>query len=195
MKGINTKTLLNIIEYEKVRNEYRRNIINYKKDRRINLGPNIMMTFENQKTLSFQIQEIMRAERIVDDNQIQEEVNIYNTIMPPENGLSATLFIEVTDETKIKSILNKFIGLTESNTIYFKFNRHKVYAQFEQGREEKNKISSVHYLQFYFSEDQKKTFLNDSNPMELVIDYNNYNYNSILHQKMISSLYDDLNCN
>ena len=89
------ESLFNIIEYEKVRKEYRTEIITYKKNRRISLGPNIMITFENGRTLSFQIQEIMRAERLIHENQIQEEVNLYNTIMPPENGLSATLFIEV----------------------------------------------------------------------------------------------------
>ena len=95
MKSLTADTLMNIIEYEKVRHTYRQDIIAYKKNRRISLGPNVMLTFENEKTLTFQIQEIMRAERLVHDKQIQEEVDVYNTIMPPENGLSATLFIEV----------------------------------------------------------------------------------------------------
>ncbi|MBH10483.1 MAG: hypothetical protein CMG74_09080 [Candidatus Marinimicrobia bacterium] len=191
MRKISSESLLNIIEYEKVRNEYRKEIIEYKKNRRISLGPNVMITFENEKTLSFQIQEIMRSERLADDIKIEEEVNIYNTIMPPENGLSATLFIGITDEKKIKSVLNRFIGLTIGKTLYFKFNGESVYAKFEQGREEKDKISSVHYLQFHFTENQKIAFSDRSQSIELIIDYNEYKYKVILSSEMIDCLSKD----
>ena len=78
MRKLSAGHLLNIIEYEKVRNDYRNYIIDYKKNRRIKIGPNIAIVFENERTLSFQIQEIMRAERIVHDEKIQEEIDIYN---------------------------------------------------------------------------------------------------------------------
>ena len=155
MKLLSPESLINIFEYEKVRDDFRKEIILYKKNRRLSLGPNITVTFENERTLSFQIQEIMRAERIVKDEQIKEEVEIYNGIMPPKNGLSATLFIEVTDEKLIKTVLNQFIGLTENHTIFFDLNGKKIYAQFEEGREEEDKISSVHYIRFLFSDDDK----------------------------------------
>ena len=113
------------------------------------------MVFENEKTLSFQIQEIMRAERLVHDEQIQEEIEVYNSIMPPSGGLSATLFIEITYEKKIKSVLNDFIGLTNSDNLYFEIGDEKVFARFEEGREKEDKISSVHYVQFYFNQNQK----------------------------------------
>ena len=147
MKQLSLEKMLNIIEYEKVRSDYRKDIINYKKHRRIKIGPNLAIVFENERTLSFQIQEIIRAERIVHDEKIQEEIDIYNSIMPPKNGLSATLFIEVTQEDQIKPVLNQFIGLTTGQTIFLDFDGEKVFAQFEQGREEEDKISSVHYLQ------------------------------------------------
>ena len=105
MRELSVESLLNILEYEKVRKEYRTDIINYKKDRRVKIGPHITIVFENDRTLSFQIQEIMRAERIVQNEKIQEEVDIYNSIMPPKDGLSATLFIEVTEEQKIKDLM------------------------------------------------------------------------------------------
>ena len=129
MKSIAADTLMNIIEYEKVRHTYRQDIIAYKKNRRISLGPNVMLTFENEKTLTFQIQEIMRAERLVHDAQIQEEVDVYNSIMHRESGLSATLFIEVKEEAKIRSVLNKFIGLTTGKHFILKLEK-KRYMQF-----------------------------------------------------------------
>jgi len=191
MKQLSADTLLNIIEYEKVRKEYRSEIINYKKDRRIKIGPNITVVFENERTLSFQIQEIMRAERIVHDQKIQEEVDIYNSIMPPKNGLSATLFIEVTDESRIKPVLNQFIGLTIGKTIYLEINKEKVFALFEEGREEEDKISSVHYIQFHLNDDQLKKLINPDNIAKIGIDYNEYSHKSILTSSTKKSLYLD----
>ena len=192
MKSLAADTLINIIEYEKVRHTYRQEIIAYKKNRRIYLGPNVMLTFENEKTLTFQIQEIMRAERLVHDEQIQEEVDVYNTIMPPENGLSATLFIEVVEEAKIRPVLNKFIGLTDHQTLYLDINGEKVYAEFEQGREEENKISSVHYLQFLFSNEQKNNFTDSESETKLGIDYKDYKYTKTVPDGLQRSLCEDL---
>jgi hypothetical protein len=192
MKSIASDTLMNIIEYEKVRHTYRQDIIAYKKNRRISLGPNVMLTFENEKTLTFQIQEIMRAERLVHDEQIQEEVDVYNTIMPPENGLSATLFIEVVEEAKIRPVLNKFIGLTDHQTLYLDINGEKVYAEFEQGREEENKISSVHYVQFLFSNEQKNNFTDSESETKLGIDYKDYKYTKTVPDGLQRSLCEDL---
>ena len=192
MKSLASDTLMNIIEYEKVRHTYRQDIIAYKKNRRISLGPNIMVTFENEKTLTFQIQEIMRAERLVHDEQIQEEVDVYNTIMPPENGLSATLFIEVVEEAKIRPVLNKFIGLTDHQTLYLDINGEKVYAEFEQGREEENKISSVHYVQFLFSNEQKNNFTDSESETKLGIDYKDYKYTETVPDGLQRSLCEDL---
>jgi len=192
MKSLAADTLMNIIEYEKVRHTYRQDIIAYKKNRRISLGPNVMLTFENEKTLTFQIQEIMRAERLVHDEQIQEEVDVYNTIMPPENGLSATLFIEVVEEAKIRPVLNKFIGLTDRQSLYLDINGEKIYAEFEQGREEENKISSVHYVQFQFSSEQKNNFTDSESKTKLGIDYKDYKYTETVPDGLQRSLCEDL---
>ena len=192
MKKLELESLLNIIEYEKVRDDYRKDIIQYKKNRRIVLGPNVAMVFENERTLGFQIQEIMRAERLVHDEQILEEIEVYNSIMPPKNGLSATLFIEITDEKKKKSILNDFIGLTDGENLYFEIGDDKIFATFEQGREEEDKISSVHYVQFHFDQDQKARLVDPKEKVNIVINYNNYIYSMPIQDKMRSSLHEDL---
>ena len=83
--------LLNIIDYEKQRDTYRSELIDYKKNRRFKLGPNILITFENSRTMKFQIQEMMRAERMVHDSQIEEELNVYNPLIPSGDELSACL--------------------------------------------------------------------------------------------------------
>ena len=193
MKQLSVDKMLNIIEYEKVRTDYRKDIIEYKKNRRIKIGPNLAIVFENERTLSFQIQEIMRAERIVHDEKIQEEVDIYNSIMPPKNGLSATLFIEVTQEDQIKPILNQFIGLTTGKTIFLDFDGEKVFAQFEQGREEEDKISSVHYLQFNLEYKQMEMLADHNSDLKIGIKYNKYSYLIDLSSHTKDSLYNDVN--
>ena len=183
---------MNIIEYEKVRNDYRSELMDYKKMRRISLGPNITITFENRKTMKFQIQEMMRAERMVHDNQIQEEIDVYNSLLPLVNGLSATLFIEVTDEAQIRPVLSQFIGLTEGKAVYFEIKDQKVYAEFEIGREESNKISSVHYIQFNFNATAKAAFLENPESVKLIINYKNYNYSETINEGMHKSWSEDL---
>lgn len=192
MKPIVLADLMNILEYEKVRNEYRSELMDYKKNRRISLGPNITITFENRKTMKFQIQEMIRAERMVHGHQIQEEIDVYNSLLPLENGLSATLFIEVTDETKIRPVLNQFIGLTNGETIFFEIGDQKVLAEFETGREESDKISSVHYIQFNFDPKLQTDFIDHSENVKLVIDYNDYAYEALLNSEMRQSLSEDL---
>ena len=183
--------LLDIIEYEKIRDEYRKDIIKYKKNRRISLGPNITIVFENKKTLMFQIQEIMRAERLVHDKQIQSEIDVYTSIMPSEGGLSATLFLEVTEESKIRSVLNSFIGLSLGNFIYFQVGENKVNAIFEAGREKKDNISSVHYIKFNFNKHIQDDLKNKNIKVDLVIDFKDYNYTFEIIDEIRNSLIKD----
>ena len=183
--------LMNIIEYEKVRNEYRKELMLYKKNRRISLGPNITITFENRRTMTFQIQEIMRAERLVHNENIQEEIDIYNSLLPQKNSLSATLFIEVTEERKIKPILNQFIGLTEGDTLFLEIGGKKIFAEFEAGREESDKISSVHYVQFSIKQELIPFFKNDED-IKLKIDYKEYSHSQLLSSDFKLSLFNDL---
>lgn len=189
-KDIVISDLLNILEYEKVRDEYRKDILEHKKNRRVSLGPHITVTFENVRTMKFQIQEMMRAERMVRDEQIQEEIDIYNSLLPRESSLSATLFIEVTEEALIKPVLNQFIGLTLGNTVYIQVDEHKVFAEFEQGREEEDKISSVHYIQFPFTSEARQAFLSASSAT-MGIEYKDYNYQVEMSEEMFKSLSSD----
>tara|TARA_A200000159_G_C7334627_1_gene344540 strand:+ start:2329 stop:2907 length:579 start_codon:yes stop_codon:yes gene_type:complete len=188
---IDKSDLLNIIDYEKQRDDYRKELISYKKNRRFKLGPNILITFENTKTMKFQIQEMMRAERMVHDSQIEEEIDVYNPLIPTGNELSATLFIEITDPEKIRPVLDSFIGLTEGVNVYFELNGEKVAAVFEEGREKEDNISSVHYIRFPFTSAQKNKFANDSNAISINIDYNSYTHSIELSQEMIESLSND----
>jgi hypothetical protein len=188
---IQLQDLQNIFEYEKDRDDVRREIIQYKKNRRIALGPYILITFENFRTLHFQIQEMMRTERMVSDKQIQEECNVYNSIMPSGSDLSATLFIEITSEQDIRTVLNEFIGMTEGQHLWFGMGKEKIYAHFEAGREEDDKISSVHYIRFPFLSGQIKSFQEAENAC-LEISFKEYQFRTELSPQVLTSLRADL---
>lgn len=188
---IQKSDLLNIIDYEKQRDTYRSELIDYKKNRRFKLGPNILITFENSKTMKFQIQEMMRAERMVHDSQIEEELNVYNPLIPSGDELSATLFIEITDPEKIRPVLDSFIGLTEGVNVFFEIDGEKVVAEFEEGREKEDNISSVHYIRFPFTEEQKNNFVKNSSSSSIHIDYGEYSHSIVLDDNMKNSLADD----
>jgi len=188
---LDVSDLLNIIEYEKQRDNYRKDIIEYKKNRRFKLGPNILITFENSKTMKFQIQEMMRTERMVHDNQIEEELTVYNPLIPQGNELSATLFIEITDPEKIRPVLDGFIGLTRGTAVFIDIDGDKVCANFELGREKDDNISSVHYIRFPFSDEQKKNFTKESINGSINIEYNDYKYSINLSVENKESLAND----
>lgn len=192
MKPIQIDELLDIVKYEKQRDSYRKDIIEYKKNRRFFLGPQISLVFENRKTLKFQIQEMMRAERMIHDENIQHEIDVYNSLMPDTNQLSATLFIEISDENKIKEDLHKFLGLTDGDKLWIQMGDEKVFAKFEEGRSEEDKISSVHYIKFDFTAAQVDLLDQQSVPASLMISQNEYRHYTEISKDARKMLVEDM---
>ena len=91
-----------------------------KRRRRISVGEHVTLLFENLDTIRFQIQEMIRAERIVDPGRVQEELDVYNALLPAEGELSATLFIELTDNERLKEDLDGFKGIDRGKTVCLK---------------------------------------------------------------------------
>ncbi|HEY5626943.1 MAG TPA: DUF3501 family protein, partial [Nitrospira sp.] len=116
MKTLSCQDVLSIEDYEKQRESFRSRIIALKQRRRISLGPLITLVFENRETLRFQVQEMVRVERIVDPVKVQDELDVYNALMPSLGELSATLLIEITDEAVMKEWLDRFMGLDRGQT-------------------------------------------------------------------------------
>src|SRR2546422_9349667 len=105
MKRLETPEILHLVEYERVRETRRREIIELKKPRRVSVGRYLTFVFENRETVWFQVQEMVRAERIVDDAKIAEEVEVYNALLPEPGELAATMLIEITASAEIKPVL------------------------------------------------------------------------------------------
>lgn len=117
MKALTQQDLIPHDEYERRRETYRQAIIELKRRRRIGLGEKITLVFENRETLRFQIQEMIRVERIFDPQKVQEELDVYNALLPASGELSATLLIELTDPDTMKQWLDLFMGLDHGQKV------------------------------------------------------------------------------
>jgi len=189
MKKIALDDILGFATYEQARDEFRREIIEKKKFRRVAVGENISLVFENRDTVIFQIQEMLRAERIVDLDKIREEISVYNELVPNQAELSATLFIEIEDQNHLRDELLKFRGIEES--LLMIVGDHRIPGRFEEGRSKEDKISAVQYVRFLFTGEARQALIAGV-PAEVVIDHPNYRASKILGAAVQESLARDL---
>ncbi len=160
--------------YEQQRESFRATIIALKQRRRISLGSVITMVFENRDTLRFQIQEMLRAERIVDPVKVQDELDVYNALLPEQNELSATLLIEITHEATIQETLDQFMGLDHGDKVAIIANGEEVFGEFEGGRSHDTKISAVHFVRFRPTASMKRSFADLTQPVTIRVIHGGY---------------------
>jgi hypothetical protein len=192
VKPITVQDLLQAEEYERVRQEFRQRVINLKQWRRIAVGDLITLVFENRDTVLFQIQEMLRTERIFAPERIREEVEIYNGQIPGDGELSATLLIEVTDAAQVKTVLDRLQGIDRGRTVGIRVEPHLVYGTFEQGRSNEEKISAVHYVRFPISEAVRRAMEDPGIPMQVVVTHPRYQAAQTVPEGMRRSLLSDL---
>ena len=179
-------------EYERVREAFRKRIIDLKRWRRISVGDLVTLVFENRETVLFQIQEMLRAERVVAPDRIQEEVEMYNEQIPGAGELSATLLIEVTDQTKVKPVLDRLKGIDRGQTVAIRVGPHLVYGLFEPGRSNEEKISAVHYVRFPIQEAVRAAMEDPGTPVQVVATHPRYQAVQPVPEGMRRSLLGDL---
>lgn len=189
MKKVVLEDILGFAAYEKVRQEFRQDIIEKKKNRRVAVGDKVSMVFENRDTVIFQIQEMLRAEKIGDLDKIREEIAVYNELIPNAGELSATMFLEIEDQSHLREDLLKFLGIDEA--VSLRIGSHVVRARFEEGRSKEDKISAVQYVRFPFDSTAQAAFVG-GDTSELVIDHPNYRVSVALSPQMQKSLAEDL---
>lgn len=191
MKKVVLDDIMGLSAYERARPQLRQEMIDYKKNRRLPVGDRISLVFENSKTVIFQIQEMIRAERITDLDKIKEEIEVYNTSIPDRDELSATLLIEIEDQAKIREDLLKFLGIDE--TVYLRIGKqHNIQAVFEQGRSKEDKISAVQYIRFQLSPEARAVFIAGQGDILVVIRHPHYQAEARMWEEMRQSLTQDL---
>ena len=193
MIGLTSHDLLSHAEYEKERTSFRQKIIDLKKRRRIAIGDLITLVFENRDTVQFQIQEMIRTERIFDPEKIQEEIDVYNKLLPGPSQLSATLFIEITDSDHIKERLDSFQKIDQSGTLAIQLASERIYADFEGGHSKEDKISAVHFVAFQLATEFQTKLMNFQNPVSLLVNHPNYQAENQISDEMRREWLTDLN--
>lgn len=174
MKTLTPEDILSIEEYEKHREAFRSRIIALKQRRRVSVGPLITLVFENHETLRFQVQEMIRAERIVEPDKVQDELDVYNALLPTEQELSATLLIEITEAEAMQEWLDRFMGLDRGRTVAITAGGESAFGEFEGGHSHETKISAVHFVRFRPSERMTQAFADLRQPVALTVDHNSY---------------------
>ncbi len=174
MKQLVQADLLPAAEYERQREQFRSQIIALKQRRRISVGPLISLVFENRETLRFQTQEMIRVEQILDPSKVQDELDVYNALMPGSGEVSATLLIEITEQERMKEWLDVFMGLDHGETVAIRAGTEQVFGEFEGGHSHETKISAVHFVRFRPTTSMIAAFADLHVPITLTVHHHAY---------------------
>jgi len=177
--------------YIKNRKELRKNIVNFKKDRRIALGPYATFYFESYETMLAQVQEMLYIEK-GGDEQLKDELTAYNPLIPNGKELTATLMFEIDNPVTRSAFLSKVGGIEEK--VFIKIEGEIVKAIPEEDVDRTSadgKASSVQFIHFKFSDEQIKKFKSEGVKIEIGIDHKEYSHTTKLSSVNLSSLSAD----
>jgi hypothetical protein len=190
MQKLSQSDLWPLPVYETVRDQFRRDVIAAKKHRRITVGPYLTILFENRMTVKFQVQEILRVERISTAEAVREELEGFNEMIPERGELSATLMIElVASEADVAAQLRKLTGLSQH--VWLEAGGARVPAAFDQGRDDGRRISAVQYVRFAAGP-LRAALLEESKAAALVVDHPAYLHRAELTMDARRSIAADL---
>ena len=179
--------------YEREREEFRDHVIALKKKRRIGVGPVVTLVFENRDTIRFQIQEMARAERMLTDEAIQTEIDIYNPLIPEPGQLCATMFIELTSKDELMTWLPKLVGIERS--VELRLGDGTVVPCIPEAAHEaqltrEEITASVHYVTWELTPAQVAAF--GAGPVTLAVAHPNYDEATTLSEATVAELLTDL---
>ena len=190
-REIQKEDIMPLDVYTEKRRELRKSIVDYKKNRRVALGPYATFYFESYETMLAQVQEMLYIEK-GGDEQLKDELSAYNPLIPNGKELTATLMFEIDNPISRAAFLGKVGGIEE--TVFMKINGEKIKAVPEEDVDRtsaEGKASSVQFIHFNFTDDQIEKFQSNSSEIELGIDHKEYSHSTKLSKENIASLSAD----
>ena len=190
-REIQKEDIIPLDMYIEKRRELRKNIVDFKKNRRIALGPYATFYFESYETMLAQVQEMLYIEK-GGDEQLKDELSAYNPLIPNGKELTATLMFEIDNPISRAAFLGKVGGIEE--TVFMKINGEIINAVSEEDVDRtsaEGKASSVQFIHFNFSDDLIEKFQSNSSEIELGIDHKEYSHSTKLSKENIGSLSAD----
>jgi len=185
-------SLMTLEQYANEREDFRAQVMAHKNERRVAIGPNVTLYFEDALTMQYQIQEMLRLERIFEAEKIQEELDAYNPLIPDGSNFKATMMIEFPDVEERRAELQRLIGIETALWLAVgNLNRVTPIANEDLDRETADKTSAVHFVRFELSE-QMIMSLRSGEQLFIGIDHPAYGYNTQVSTSTRSSLVRDL---
>ena len=178
MSKLTLEEIADLHAYERGRDEFRREVTALKKVRRVQIGPLVTVVFENRTTMLFQIQEMVRAEKMATDEQVQGELDIYNPLIPEAGELSLTLFVELQTEAELRTWLPKLVGIERALELRIGQPPTTVTAAVDPEHAAQltrdEVTASVHYVRFVLDETQREAF--GRGPVTMAFTHPAYSY-------------------
>ena len=174
MAAITRESLMSLEQYAKARKDFRARVMAHKRNRKVHLGEQVTLIFEDELTMRYQIQEMLRAERIFEEEGIEEELRAYNPLVPDGSNWKATMMIEYPDIEERQRALAKLIGIEDCVWVQVE-GQPRVYAIADEDleRETDKKTSSVHFLRFELNQAMTKS-LGAAKALAIGVDHPNY---------------------
>ena len=185
--------LYSLEKYAEVRADYRAKVMAHKRNRRVPVGPNATLYFEDAMTMQYQIQEMLRIEKIFEAAGMQEELDAYNPLIPDGSNWKATFMMEYPDEAERKVQLAKLLGIERHVWAQVAdFSRVTPIADEDLEREDEQKTSSVHFLRFELTPEMAQAMKSGAS-LSIGIDHPYYSYSvEPVPQNVRDSLASDL---
>ncbi|WP_370280339.1 DUF3501 family protein [Pontibacterium sp.] len=193
MNKLTRADLLSLEAYAECRDNFRRDVMAHKANRQVMLGDHIRLLFEDRLTMQYQIQEMLRAERIFEADAIQEELDTYNPLIPDGGNWKATMLIEYDDVEQRRQALSELIGVERK--VWVRVNGHApVYAIADEDLERDNeeKTSSVHFLRFELTPEMQRSVLNIKTGVKMGVDHPQYSVEMAVPEGSRSALMQDI---
>jgi hypothetical protein len=190
MRKVTQDEILGLGAYEQIRDRFRARMIEHKKNRRVLLGPEMSLVFEDHDTVLLQVQEMLRTERITDATAVKFELDTYNELVPPDGALLATLMIEVADAEERERKRREYVGL--DHAISLEIGERKFVARFAPEGIYPDRIAVVQYLRFDMAPDGHALLADASKKARIVSSHPRYAHSAEVPMPMRESLLRDL---
>jgi len=192
MPRIQRQSLLSLEAYARERADFRSRVMEHKQHRTVQLGENVTLIFEDELTIRYQIQEMLRVERIFEEQGIQDELGTYNPLVPDGRNFKATMMLEYPDPDERRSWLARLIGIEDKVWIQVQgLDRMWAIADEDLERETEQKTSAVHFLRFELT-DAMASALKSGSPLAVGIDHPEYGVTLEVAPPVRNSLLHDL---
>ena len=174
MQKLKRDDLYSLEQYSEIRDEFRNQVIAHKRNRRVELGTNAALYFEDRLTMQYQVQEMLRIERIFEAAGINDELEAYNPLIPDGSNWKATFMVEFPDVEERRAMLNRLVGIEDKVYVQVEgFDRVHAIADEDLERSDEKKTSAVHFMRFELSAEEVDA-LKSGAALAAGIDHENY---------------------